>query len=168
MKTLYYLLCYLLFLLTACTIDPRLKGDLDFSVSRELADDHPELITYLDTAMAAWSVEFPYTITYEIGGKRESRISYGPTSGYNREHDAFEVANAKQIPSYADMQAVGCVIQISRDHFPIYPQRAIVHELGHCLGLGHSPDTQDVMYLLANPVILPSENDLRTLKELYQ
>jgi hypothetical protein len=43
--------------------------------------------------------------------------------------------------------------------FPKYYRRAIVHEFGHVVGLGHSPNRSDVM-MPGGPTQAPSESDL--------
>jgi hypothetical protein len=42
-----------------------------------------------------------------------------------------------------------------------------VHEVGHALGLAHSPSTADVMYGVTNTAV-PSARDAATLALLYQ
>ena len=45
---------------------------------------------------------------------------------------------------------------------------AMMHELGHSLGLGHGIDINDVMYVPHQKNIsYPSENDLYVLKTIY-
>lgn len=43
----------------------------------------------------------------------------------------------------------------------------ILHEFGHILGLGHSPNTNDVMSNKWSPVYQPSKNDILVLNLIY-
>ena len=46
---------------------------------------------------------------------------------------------------------------------------AIMHEFGHALGLGHSIEIDDIMYVPHQKNIsVPSENDIYVLKEIYK
>lgn len=46
---------------------------------------------------------------------------------------------------------------------------AIMHELGHAIGLGHGIEIDDIMYVPHQKNIsVPSENDIYVLKQIYQ
>ncbi len=42
-----------------------------------------------------------------------------------------------------------------------------IHELGHALGLDHSPRQEDIMYFAMNGTRMPSANDIRRMVVLY-
>lgn len=70
--------------------------------------------------------------------------------------------------AFSDDDGIHYMICLNRsflDYYSTYELRnTIIHEIGHCIGLSHSPDTNDIMYYICRSVKKMSDNDIVRFK----
>ncbi len=92
----------------------------------------------LDAAVAYWQAAPAHCSTESVSSVRLSRHRLGEAS----------------VPNL--LQRTPCVMRISRGMAPRLRCLVVVHEYGHWLGLGHSPDRHDPMFPVMDPrMVLP-------------
>ena len=147
------------------------KFEREFAISSSFSPIERAMV---EAAMASWVLASDKQICFTLYTKKIKWYEYltflkdGVSTLYNTQESVWEQAGLFLNPY---CQRIGCVglAFASRDVFLTNYQLYLVslHEIGHTLGLGHSPNKADIMYYSVGAIRLSNE-DKRVLHCLMQ
>jgi len=151
---------FLALFLTGCGAGGPLEDSTYLAITPALVDEYPSVVDVFQDAVQDWrSAGFPYTIDVQ-------RASRAWDSGNRALLDSGEITNSDAVgitrlrPDYR-------LIVIRAGLGPDQLHQVVLHELGHFIGLDHTPSRRDVMFWRPAATEL-SKGDRAAVRELYR
>lgn len=192
MKTLLFILCTFIFqnvyaFTLSSSTDPNLKGWADSTVEFLVNDDNcpagVDVVGIIRDAVEVWNNVPTSKIKASYGGTTTSTTFSNPTTVYcevnfNTVTNASEdyvpgAANSTKSNSYIVGGILYLNASVGQANIANFDRTALTiilaHEIGHILGLGHSSDTQALMYYdgTAKKKLSLGQDDIDGISYLY-